>query len=355
MRKFLRNSLAAALVVATCSGASAQNHDFEGSYVMGNFYVEYASENYSMDDLPLVIGAGNIIDNFANYTPFTRITGLVEGNTFTFTSEDEYLILDIDWDTFHYLVLNGETYGDEFEKAPITITYNPDYDEYVMSSWMLWDYDPFSGEFEKIATCMVFSLVPGEIQDEVDYTGEYVVKGTRTVYTDGVASESQEEFLMAMQPDGTGLYEFTEFAGYEVGLVPRGWLGVYGAVYGTDIELQGTDITLNAEGDGIKLAGPFAEYDDMYTVTVFFNTPDSGIVSDFSVWRMEAGEPVELLAKWSYLTFTRGGVVNRIETAVEEDETPVYYDLRGVRVANPSDGIYIMRKGGKTSKVIIRN
>lgn len=46
------------------------------------------------------------------------------------------------------------------------------------------------------------------------------------------------------------------------------------------------------------------------------------------------------------------------ENAVEgieadNDATPVYYNLNGVRVANPDHGIYIVKKGGKTSKVIL--
>lgn len=40
--------------------------------------------------------------------------------------------------------------------------------------------------------------------------------------------------------------------------------------------------------------------------------------------------------------------------AVEEDAAPVYYNLQGVRVANPSNGIFIVKKGNKTSKQVIK-
>lgn len=361
MRKFLLNSLAAACMAATASTASAQNHDFAGSYLMTNFYTNYLTEDFSMDDLPLVIDEDNVIQNFASYTPFTDITGQVEGNQFTLTSSNDYIVLDINWDNFHYIVLNGETFGDEFEYAPVTITYDPESDQYEMSSWMLWDYDPISGVFEKMAYCMVFALYPGELHDDVDYTGNYIVTGTKTVYNGGNPSESQESFLMSIRPDEDGLlYEFTNFAGYEVGNVPRGWLGVYGALYkGTDLEIQGTDIRLDENGDGIKLAGPFMEFDDMYTVTVFFEDQESGIVSDFSVWKMEGGEPVELLAKWSYLTFVKDngsdGIRSPFESPSLADEAPVYYDMQGMKVKNPTNGIYILKQGDKTRKVIIRN
>ena len=362
MRKFLLKTLAIVLSFVCGSAAYAQNHNFVGSYKISGFYMDYVTEEYSMDDLPLEIGEDNVINNFANYTPFNTIKGEVEGNQFTFTCEDENFILDIDWDTFHYIVLNGETFGDEYEKAPIYINYDPETEFYDMSSWMLWDYDPFSGEYTKLGYCMVFGIEPGKILEKVDYSGSYLVKGTKTVYTDGEATETEYEFIMTLRPDESqeGFYEFTEFAGYEVGLVPRGWLGVYGAVYGSDIELQGTDIELNEAGDGIKLAAPFMDYDDMYTVTVFFEDEDSGTVSDFSVWKMVDGEPVELLAKWSYLTFGKtnddpsGIKLPAVETG-NADETPVYYDLRGFKVENPSGGIYILKQGSKTSKVIIRN
>lgn len=42
--------------------------------------------------------------------------------------------------------------------------------------------------------------------------------------------------------------------------------------------------------------------------------------------------------------------------AVGNDETkPVeYYNIQGVRVQNPTSGLYIVRQGSKVSKVVIR-
>ncbi len=45
--------------------------------------------------------------------------------------------------------------------------------------------------------------------------------------------------------------------------------------------------------------------------------------------------------------------VSEIE-AVDEDAAPVYYNLQGVRVQNPANGIYIVKRGSKVSKVFIR-
>ena len=38
----------------------------------------------------------------------------------------------------------------------------------------------------------------------------------------------------------------------------------------------------------------------------------------------------------------------------EENVAPVYYNLQGVRVANPQNGLYIQVKGGKSSKVLVK-
>lgn len=39
---------------------------------------------------------------------------------------------------------------------------------------------------------------------------------------------------------------------------------------------------------------------------------------------------------------------------VENDAETVYFNLRGVKVSNPEKGIYVVSKGGKTSKVVVK-
>ena len=46
------------------------------------------------------------------------------------------------------------------------------------------------------------------------------------------------------------------------------------------------------------------------------------------------------------------GAVAAIEA--EENVVPVYYNLQGVRVSNPENGLYIQVKGNKTSKVMVK-
>jgi hypothetical protein len=51
------------------------------------------------------------------------------------------------------------------------------------------------------------------------------------------------------------------------------------------------------------------------------------------------------------------GVETGIQEVVEQEETniePEYFTLQGVKVNNPSNGIYIKRIGNHVSKVVIR-
>lgn len=55
------------------------------------------------------------------------------------------------------------------------------------------------------------------------------------------------------------------------------------------------------------------------------------------------------------LTFTKDTHTSGIEDidAADENTPAEYYNLQGVRIENPTAGLYICRKGGKTSKVVL--
>jgi len=60
----------------------------------------------------------------------------------------------------------------------------------------------------------------------------------------------------------------------------------------------------------------------------------------------------EVAKEDAMVTFTTGdfGGVNAVEVAEGEAE---YFNLQGVRVANPENGLYIVRQGNKVSKVVL--
>lgn len=48
------------------------------------------------------------------------------------------------------------------------------------------------------------------------------------------------------------------------------------------------------------------------------------------------------------------GINDIIADGADNDAPAVYYNLQGVRVDNPANGVYIVRKGNKTSKVLVK-
>ncbi|MCH5224210.1 MAG: hypothetical protein J1E82_09235 [Muribaculaceae bacterium] len=365
MKKNLLKLMAAGAVIAMAGTATAQaeDHNFTGSYTINGFYFG-ADGSVDMDEQPLVIDENNVVTQFAFYdlTDLVglNITGNVSGNTFTFKSAMDLLIV-AELPNGHYTVLGGYGYEEEYNGLPVEITYDETYDEYLLSDWAVWDYNPQNNEFEFVGSYMSFGLYrnDGEAGEAIDFEGTYYVTGYKTVYTDGVAGEPQlAEFEMTIQDDGDGGYEFTEIAGYEVGYTPKGWLGVYGMIYGKNIlEIQGDMIDSSA--DGLKIACPNAEFDENYIVSLAFDDSNSGAMSNFGIWRTEDGNPVELLEVWTTLAFSTEGstgiqTIEKADLDKESNEAPVYYNLQGVRVQNPSNGVYIMKQGNKTRKVVIR-
>jgi hypothetical protein len=56
--------------------------------------------------------------------------------------------------------------------------------------------------------------------------------------------------------------------------------------------------------------------------------------------------------EYIYIYFPEETSVSNI--AVDENAPVEYYNLQGVRVANPSNGIYIQRQGNQAKKVLVK-
>ncbi len=59
---------------------------------------------------------------------------------------------------------------------------------------------------------------------------------------------------------------------------------------------------------------------------------------------------------WRYYNSQTSGIEDIIvDEAIESSDAPaVYYNLQGVEIKNPSNGIYIVRRGNQVSKEFIR-
>ena len=70
-------------------------------------------------------------------------------------------------------------------------------------------------------------------------------------------------------------------------------------------------------------------------------------------WEITIGENEPIKGALDY--FTTGYLVTGIENILMENNNAVeYYNIQGVKVSNPENGIYIKKQGGKTTKVIIK-
>ncbi|MDE7351408.1 MAG: hypothetical protein K2N25_10085, partial [Muribaculaceae bacterium] len=56
-----------------------------------------------------------------------------------------------------------------------------------------------------------------------------------------------------------------------------------------------------------------------------------------------------------FITVTAGSGTSAVENVAIDENAPVeYYNLQGVRVANPENGLYIKRQGNKATKVLVK-
>ncbi len=99
---------------------------------------------------------------------------------------------------------------------------------------------------------------------------------------------------------------------------------------------------------------------DWYSAGVIFDETESSFVLNCTpagncVFDFAAGEAYDFVfdPAASKLTITKTAGVAEVNAEVS-DEAPVYYNLQGIRVANPENGLFIVNRGGKISKEIIR-
>ena len=54
------------------------------------------------------------------------------------------------------------------------------------------------------------------------------------------------------------------------------------------------------------------------------------------------------------ITYTTGGSTSVDEIAADENAPVEYFNLQGVRVANPENGLYIRQQGTNVQKVLVK-
>lgn len=101
--------------------------------------------------------------------------------------------------------------------------------------------------------------------------------------------------------------------------------------------------------DGVVTAGTTVDLETEFRFTPSNDTLSPDDITFDSEFVVECELAGETLKVYCYLDGTTAGVDG---IATDENSQVVYYDLQGRRVASPDKGIYLMRQGSKTTKVI---
>ena len=98
-----------------------------------------------------------------------------------------------------------------------------------------------------------------------------------------------------------------------------------------------------------------------YTGTLGSYSTSTGIWSRGAVNALAAEDResvtfnVSATTRLNAIKVTTAGIPTGVEDVIVDENAPVeYYNLQGVRVANPENGIYIRRQGSKVSKVLVK-
>jgi len=68
------------------------------------------------------------------------------------------------------------------------------------------------------------------------------------------------------------------------------------------------------------------------------------------LWKMDAETTLPIMVE-----FNGQLVASGVADIIVDENAPVeYYNLNGIRVANPENGVYIRRQGNKVTKVLVK-
>lgn len=173
---------------------------------------------------------------------------------------------------------------------------------------------------------------------------------------------------------------------YKVGdVIPAGWVGCYDLYNGVTPEiLTPTDMQAATENNGFTPAK--ANYSDVTAADVnkvltfenvtiaeatpagkdyVYGTVDGNPVTFYNNYSVASVEPgvynitgvvtIYKNAPSIYVVSYEKAVDTGIADIVADENAPVeYFNLQGIRVANPENGLYIRRQGNKVTKVIVK-
>lgn len=188
-------------------------------------------------------------------------------------------------------------------------------------------------------------------------------EGENTLYINGETFTENGVTLQAEQMEGAGSWDvipniYKHSSGYRVRIYTNSYVTIT-APAGSNIESVGLYSDLSLSGSGYTNRATVEGYEGAAAT----EWPDGLSFSSGYVWtpnedtnvftlenNAESGMVAFTYVKVVYSTTQTGinGIDSDLDAPVE------YYNLNGVRVSEPADGIFIRRQGSKVSKVVVK-
>lgn len=206
---------------------------------------------------------------------------------------------------------------------------------------------------------------PGE---EKSFAGTYPMTGTKYVYDDykNLVEKSAFDFDLVINDNN----QFVSMGGYTLDAENISYNRNKGVVKGNTLVLYTSPMNgfiwvyKEESTDATLIGGPLIN-DWSQDAQVVFTLNDDGTyeLSPFTIWFRERKEVeneegelnymivYSLIYKWDDTPYESSP--SGVETVAADAEAPVrYYNLQGVEVVNPANGIYIKVQGSKAKKIV---
>lgn len=354
--------------VTETSGGNEEEESFAGAYTFQGTKYTYADgvlESTEPNLLSVVINNRNQVTSIMGYELTAEQiangynTGSVNNGVFTLTTGFN---VGVEWipgeeNTESYLLGAANSRATWRQGERISI-YKNAAGEYSITPFTIWhrtwelvDPDDASKGSKQVYT-LLYKWAEGDPVEDVDFAGTYEMKGKYYYFTDGeLTSTDDGEFELIINTAN----QLVSLAGETIDQFDLGEGRNEGTPQGNTL-IWTTSIYLGFswETDLILLGG---EAIDSYSsgAKVSFTKNDNGTytLTPFTIWRRSydgINFEYTLLKKWDASSSSE---VKCIES-VDADATPVYYDMQGRRVAKPSAGLYIVKKGNSVTKVLVK-
>lgn len=316
-------------------------------------------------DLEVVEFAGY---NLTETEPFTTT---IDGNILTFNPDmwDDLLLYEGD----DYDISLGNENAYEFETEGVQLSYADGTWSFTGASIWSYSYDTFTSTLQYYwEISSVEKITEGEGDngndegDEMDvFAGLYTVEGTFVDYTSGSPVPSDSEFILQISDEG----QILQIAGFDLQEENQEFFGtledwgytIFGTIENNDFIIPATSDSFLSFGN-LVLGSAGAAYGEYENGEVVLSYEDGEYtLNSLSVWYHNYSDNTyELRYFWNVTKVTKNGESSDDESGavegieIDSNEPVEFYNLQGVKVANPNKGIYILRQGKKAKKVVIK-